>query len=285
LNRARLDQPEIPGPRQFSRTPRASSPAERKARVSSPLLHNPTLEGGPFSWGSGTTGVLLFHGFTATTADVRPLAKLFREAGLTVSGPLLPGHATSPDDLNQVSWREWMAEAERSYALLQGRCERVFVGGESMGAVIALGLAARHPEIAGVLCYAPAIKLALTAPATLKLRLASAFVPQIARESLDCSDTWQGYPGLPLKGAVQLLRLQKAVLRGLADIRQPVLVIQGRRDTTIDPRAGEIIFAAIRSDDRRHHWMERSSHAVTLDHDLDEVARISLDFIASATQP
>ena len=36
---------------------------------------NPELEGGSFLWQGGETGVLLLHGLTATTAEVRPLAK------------------------------------------------------------------------------------------------------------------------------------------------------------------------------------------------------------------
>ena len=40
-----------------------------------PLIKNPHLKGGPFFWGAGPTGILLVHGFTATTAEVRPLAQ------------------------------------------------------------------------------------------------------------------------------------------------------------------------------------------------------------------
>ncbi len=248
-------------------------------------LHNPGLDGGPFLWESGPTGVLLLHGFTATTAEIRPLARLLHLAGHSVSGPLLPGHGTVPADLNRVRWQDWVAAAEESYVALAERCTTVVVGGESMGAVVALALAARHPEIAGVLCYAPAIRLNLSRGDLLKMRLASLVVAQVPRESLDGAETWQGYPGLPLKGAAQLLALQKATLPVLGAIRQPLLIVQGRLDTTIDPRSGEIIRSTVGSSDVRLHWLERSSHAVTLDSGLDEVARLSLELIDSVTPP
>ena len=62
---------------------------------------NPELEGGSFFWKNGETGVLLLHGLTATTAEVRPLAKSLLKEGYTVSGILLPGpvsytHLTLP---------------------------------------------------------------------------------------------------------------------------------------------------------------------------------------------
>ena len=51
------------------------------------MIHNPHLEGEPFFWEAGPVGVLLIHGFTATTAEVRPLAKILQQDGYTVSGP------------------------------------------------------------------------------------------------------------------------------------------------------------------------------------------------------
>ena len=243
-------------------------------------LHNPHLDGGSFSMEGGATGALLFHGFTATTAEIRPIATAFHNAGLTVLAPLLPGHGTRPEDLNAVHWQDWVAAAETAFQELAARCERVIVGGESMGAVIALGLAARHPEIAAVLCFAPAIKLSLSRLDVLKLRLAAPFIVQASRAHLDGAEEWQGYPGLPLRGSVQLLRLQKATLPALAAIHQPVVIFQGRKDTTIDPRAGDIIRAAVNSDVVEQHWMEHSSHSVTLDPERGDVARLSLEFLS-----
>jgi len=248
--------------------------------VNGQYLHNPDLDGDAFSLMGGTTGALLLHGFTATTAEIRPIAAAFNEAGLTVLAPLLPGHGTRPEDLNAVRWQDWTAAAEAAYQELAARCERVVVGGESMGAVLALGLAARHPEIIAVLCFAPAIKLNLSRLDRLKLRLAAPFVVQTPRASLDGADQWQGYPGLPLRGAVQLLRLQKNTLPSLTAVHQPVAIFQGRKDATIDPRAGEIIRAAVSSDVVEQHWMEHSSHAVTLDPERGDVARLSLEFLS-----
>lgn len=243
-------------------------------------LHNPDLDGDAFSLVGGTTGALLFHGFTATTAEIRPIASAFHDAGLTVLAPLLPGHGTRPEDLNAVHWQDWTVAAEAAYQDLAARCERVVVGGESMGAVIALGLAARHPEIAAVLCFAPAIKLDMSWLDVLKLRVSAPFIAQVPRAHLDGAEEWQGYPGLPLRGSVELLRLQKATLAALPAIHQPVVIFQGRNDTTIDPRAGEIIRAAVSSDVVEQHWMERSSHSVTLDAERDDIARLSLEFLS-----
>jgi len=42
-----------------------------------PPLVNPELEGGDFFWQGGADGVLLLHGLTATTAEVRHWPSVF----------------------------------------------------------------------------------------------------------------------------------------------------------------------------------------------------------------
>ena len=247
--------------------------------MQNPALHNPQLEGGPFFWEAGPVGVLLSHGYTATTAEVRLLAKRLHEKGYTVAGPLLAGHGTCPDDLNHVTWRDWVDSAEKVYEQLAARCKQVFIGGESMGGVVALQLASQHPEAVGVLLYAPAIKLTMTTVDKIKLYAGSLFMSEVARESLDVSDKWQGYPGLPLKGAIQLLKMQGSVRQHLTQIKQPVIVFQGRKDTTVHPTAGDIILQGVNSTLKEHHWMERSSHAIIIDCELDAVADLTARFM------
>jgi len=127
--------------------------------MTSPTIDNPQLEGDPFLWEGGPTGVLLVHGYTATTAEVRPLASILYRQGYTVAGPLLPGHYTHAAEANRYRWRDWVRAVEESYRQLSARCQPVVVGGESTGALLALYLASEHPEVTAILAYAPALKL------------------------------------------------------------------------------------------------------------------------------
>lgn len=244
-----------------------------------PNLHNPHLEGDSFFWRAGSVGVFLSHGYTATTAEIRPLAESFRDYGFTVSAPLLPGHGTRPEDLNSIHWQDWVNTGRESLELLFETCEQVFVAGESLGGVLALYLASIEPRVAGILLYAPAIRTVMSKLDYLKLYLGAPFVTQVDRDSLDCPDVWQGYPGLPLKGIFQLIRFQSIVRRRLTNIHQPVMVFQGRNDTTVAPEAGNIIFEGISSGHKEHHWMENSSHVIILDVELERVSGLSIQFI------
>ena len=145
------------------------------------LLRNPHLEGTPFYWEAGSTGVLLCHGFTATTAEVRLLAGSLHVHGYTVAAPLLPGHGTTPQDCNRFTWQDWYASVEQTYLQLVEGCQRVVIGGESTGALLVLYLAAKYPEVAGILCYAPALRLRLGRGASLLLSVLAPFITSVPK--------------------------------------------------------------------------------------------------------
>jgi carboxylesterase len=244
-------------------------------------LQNPHLEGSSFTWEGGPTGILLLHGFGATTAEVRPLAQLLHQGGYTVCGPLLPGFGTTPEEANRCRWGDWAAAALSAYQRLAESCQTVFVGGESMGGLLALYLASQQPQIAGLLLYAPAVKTnARFAP--LVAQLLSPFIRTVGKNPVSTPTTdarWQGYQVYPLPAAAQMFKLARQVRRRLPAIQQPLLIIQGRRDLSVDPSVPEMIASQSRSRIKEIHWMENSTHCVILDSELEQVAELSLRFV------
>jgi carboxylesterase len=249
--------------------------------MSASNLVNPHLDGDAFFWEGGPVGALLVHGFTATTAEVRPLGKALHQHGYTVAGPLLPGHGDTPEDCNRYRWQDWLDAVEESYKRLTLRCEQVFVGGESTGGLLALCLAAEHPQVAGILVYAPALRLRSRLSSILLPLLAPFIAVQHKRPHVRCpaDDLWQGYAVYPLRAAAQLLALQRAARRRLSAIRRPILIVQGRLDHTVDPAVPNIICRSVHSTVKEVHWMENSAHCVALDAERERVAEVTLQFM------
>ncbi len=243
------------------------------------LLRNPQLEGSPFYWEAGSTGVLLCHGYTATTAEVRLLAKSLHEHGYSVAGPLLPGHGTTPQDCNRFSWQDWYAALELTYQQLARRCERVVIGGESLGALLTLHLAVKHPEAAAVLCYAPALRLKLSRVQVGLVFLLAPFLSSFPKPPSTDDNPWQGYGVEPLKSVIQLLRLQKVIYPLLPQIHQPILILQGRLDPTVHPQSPQILYDQVSSPIKELYWLEHSTHCVILDKERDLAASLSLYFL------
>jgi carboxylesterase len=243
------------------------------------MIHNPHLQGDAFFLQGGPTGILLIHGFTATTAEVRLLANLLHQAGYTISAPLLPGHYTRPEDLNRVHWQDWVTVCQAAYDELAARCGAVVVGGESTGGLLSLYLGLGNPAITALLLYAPALRLNFRWGDLLKLHMAANFIPYLPKENMDAESMWQGYPVNPLKGAIQLLKLQKQVEPHLEKITQPLLVMQGRLDQTVHPGVPDEIYRRASSPVKEKYWMNDSSHCVIIDKELDDVTRITLGFL------
>jgi esterase/lipase len=149
-----------------------------------------------------------------------------------------------------------------------------------MGAMLALYLASHFPEIAGILAYAPALQVSRLI--TLRAHLAAPFIPFAAKRSLhrDANGRWQGYKVNPIPAFLQLTQLQREVRRRLPEIRQPLLLIQGRLDTAIDVRGVGELYRQIGSDLKELHWLEHTGHLVLLEEpELEQVTGLTLHFM------
>jgi carboxylesterase len=241
------------------------------------VFQHADLDGTSFVWHGGAIGVLLLHGFTATTVEVRPMAKFLHDLGYTVSGPLFAGHGHTPEEMNRVSWRDWFASADQAYKELAQTCNKVFVLGESMGGLISILISIAHPDIAGTLLFAPALKVNNLAAA----ELLWPFKSYIFKKNIDETMEWQGFNVVPLHAAAELLKLQRKVRRNLSKMKTPTIIFQGKLDRSIDQMSSIMVLEGIGSVEKELVWMEESSHCVLIDRQLPDVEIACLEFIRS----
>jgi carboxylesterase len=203
------------------------------------MPRQPHLDPRGFILPGGPLGVLLIHGFTGAPTEMRLLADDLHGRGMTVSAPLLPGHGTSVQEMNRSRWQEWTACVEQALAELRSRCSTLFVGGLSMGSLLALYLAARHPDLAGAMAYAPALKISdWRLPLTHGLKYVLPSIPKGDSYYQDFTDPravqhiWS-YDANPIAAGAQLDSLRRAVQRLLPQIVCPLLVVHSTLDPTI----------------------------------------------------
>jgi len=236
---------------------------------------NPHLPGRIINHNGNNIGVLLIHGFTATTAEVRFLAEHFINQDCTVIAPLLPGHGTEPSDLNKQNYTDWINCVEKYLEILKNKCESVIVGGESMGGVLGLYLAENHPEIAALLLYSTALLVGNLKYARF-LKFATSV---IEKDQPDDGLPWQGYTVYPLWAADQFHRLTKKVKNNISRVEVPTIIFQGIYDQTIDKKNIQFIFDGIQSKTKEMVVMKKSGHVMLLDQEIDIILQKTHTFL------
>jgi carboxylesterase len=239
------------------------------------FIKNPQLDGNEFFWKGNQVGFLLIHGFTASTTEVRLLGEKLHMDGYTVSAPLLPGHITSPEDMNQCAWEDWYRAVESHYLDLKRQVDTIFVGGESMGALLTLMLASRQNGIKGLMCYSPALYVKKVWLA----HLLQYFVKYQAKGGKEDNLPWKGYTVNPIHAVAQLHELQLQTRKALPSITVPVALFASQIDTSITLQGVDVLYHNLGSKDKELHWFNESSHCMILDKQLDEIYSVTSKFI------
>jgi len=230
--------------------------------------------------GTHKTGVLLIHGITSTTSSLQYLADRFMESGYDVELPSLPGHGTVWQDLNRVTYQDWLTELDSALEKLQNRCSHVFICGLSLGGALALRLAQLHPEISGMILINHACKF--THPKFWFVPAMRFFIPSTPAVASDIKDTSQteiAYKQTPTKAVYQMLLMLKEVRRDLPKTKLPVLMFKSREDHVIPIISTVYTRDNIASTDKEIIWLNNSYHVATQDFDKDIIVERSLEFM------
>lgn len=238
----------------------------------------------PWSTNGGRHGVLVLHGFTGCPQSMRPLAEAFADEGYTVDLPLLPGHGTSADDLATTSWSDWSSAAEAVYQNLAARCDRVVVAGLSMGGSLTAWLAIHHPEIAGIICINPLIRVGhdLVALGRQMLEAGEERVTSIGGDIADPSGRENAYDEVPLEPLLSLAEAGDELGANLERISCPVLLMTSPQDHVVPPTNSDELAASVRGPVQRVS-LERSYHVATVDYDRDLIRAEAVKFVAKIT--
>jgi esterase/lipase len=194
--------------------------------------------------------VLLIHGFLSTPAEMRNLGERLHAAGCHAIGIRLKGHGTSPWDLRDRSWHDWVESVACGYDVARAYSQSVHIVGFSTGGLLALYHAAVHPQV-----KVESIT-SVNAPIHFKSKN-MVFVPLVHHANKLVS--WVNSEGLvpftpnkpenpnvnyqhiPVRALYQLQRFIDHIRQDTLTINANVYIYQGDRDPVVDPDSLEAL--------------------------------------------
>ena len=100
----------------------------------------------PFYFKAGKRAVLLLHGFTGSSADVRMLGRYVEKNGYSSHAPHYRGHGEAPENLIISNPEQCWEHVVRGYEFLKSKgYEEIAVAGLSLGGVFSMKLALNFP--------------------------------------------------------------------------------------------------------------------------------------------
>ncbi|HEX7136813.1 MAG TPA: alpha/beta fold hydrolase [Vicinamibacterales bacterium] len=258
-------------------------------------------------------GVLLAHGITGAPTEMKPLVRKLAAAGFTVSCPALAGHCSTLRELKQTRWTDWYETLEAALETLRTRCSTVFVSGLSMGALLALKLAADHPElVAGVATLSATffydgwnvprfrqrylLPIAVYSPLRYVYswhepapygikdeRLRNIIAGVYAGDATQMPQKY-GYSEFPGVTIYETFRLIRAVKRGLRSVTAPLLIVHATEDDMATLENAHFLASRVGSTDVDTYYVDDTYHVLTLDRRKHDVAhRVTEFFLGRAT--
>ena len=215
--------------------------------------------------------VLLFHGFTGQTSEMRFLGEQLHAQGMTVAAPRLPGHGTDRKDFCNTTWRDWLRGALDAYLDLRsegnGEGSEVMIAGLSMGGLLATIVAASFP-VSRVALLAPAFATVNPiVPFTPVLRYV---VPSFSVADPERHDDpeqqhladhyWNRRRPAQFASLAYLMRRAR---RALPRVTAPTLTIVSRKDGAVPERVAQLVEKRIASDETRTVTLAESGHVIT----------------------
>ena len=249
------------------------------------------LQPAEFFYEGGPNAVLLTHGLTGTPNEMRLLARGLNRRGFTVFGVQLAGHCGDMDDLLATRWQDWASSVQTAAERLRRHCDRLFVGGLSMGALLALNLAADRPDLVdGVGVYGATFRydgwsvpriarLSGLLPLLKKLNIGRDRVfmeqppygirderlrAQISTAMQGDDSSIAGLPGNPWHSLAELHQLAKRVRRQLSQVSAPCLVAHASDDDIASLDNAEVVLRSV-SGPTELLLLDNSYHMITID--------------------
>lgn len=237
--------------------------------------------------GNGQTAVLLIHGFTGTPNGMDYLARrIHQETNYTVYLPRLPGHGTITSDFRQSNARDWLRKTYDSYINLKNEYKTVYVGGLSMGGLLAL-LTASHFQVEKLFLIAAALSAhnKLLPFTHIFKHIVPVMENKLAEdpEQYDTEDElkiyhnyWKNHYAVQVAELHKLMRLTKKKLK---TIKSDTLILSSKTDEQVPMKAAYMIQKKLSSQYKKMIVFDNSPHVINNGPEKESCAKHIIEFL------
>ncbi len=235
--------------------------------------------------GTNNKAVLLIHGWTATPYEVRRLGVYLNENGYTALAPLLSGHGTKPQDLENIKWTDWLKDVIKAYQELKKNYTQVYIVGNSLGANLAVALAKDRADIAGLVLLAMPYKIRMEKWLFFLAQITKSLKPYHKKfypptfGSATTITRVISYQTYPTKSVLEVFKLVKISRKELNKITQPCLIMQSSSDHVVTYKSLEQIYATINSSVKEKKYIHKAYHTFISDIKNEHVFQDILNFL------
>ena len=226
-------------------------------------------------------GVVLAHGLLASPAEMRPLGDKLHAAGFNVIGVRIKGHGTSPWDLRDRDWPEWIDSLATGVELLRPYGPRVHLLGFSAGGLMALRCVQERiePDIASVTAIcAPVLFRERNTRWVPLLHQANRIARLLGSEGIaPFRDNHPEHPEInyahiPIRAVYQLQKLIEAFLGEPARYDCPAICFQADQDPVVKPESLDMICEHVTAPRKERILIHSEKHGIVVE-DIDDSHR------------
>ncbi|MDM5337457.1 alpha/beta fold hydrolase [Fictibacillus enclensis] len=234
----------------------------------------------PFFFEGGKRAVLLLHGYTGNTVDVRELGRYLNDKGYTCLGPLYEGHGDTPERLVTTTAGQWWKSVEEGYQSLKEKgYEEIAVIGLSLGGVFAIKTAYTYP-VKGLVSMCAPVKPKSTEDLGLHVSSFTKRYKKILRKPAEQIEAeWEELKPQSDEAVKSLQAVIEEVGPRLDRIYCPVLVVQSGKDHPTNQESAQIIYDEVSTQHKSLVWYENSPHLVTRGPDRGKLHKEVLQFL------
>lgn len=237
----------------------------------------------PFTFKRGKRAVLLLHGFTGNSADVRMLGRFLEKEGYTCHAPIYRGHGLEPEELLKYRPDDWWEDVQKAYQELKEMGhDEIAVAGLSLGGVFSLKLGYSVPVKGIVPMCAPMHLKSDDALYKGVLAFARDYKKKEGKSPEQIEKEMDEFDSADLKDLLaHNQKLLDEVRSNIDMIYAPIFVVQARKDEMVNIESADIIYNNVESTEKQIKWYEESHHVITMDKEKDELHKDVLAFLNS----